>query len=146
MSSTWPDVVDTALKIGLPATLAAGATIFAVYVNRTTELRKDARRRRQDALEKIIDKFEGAHAATCARLGLFGTYCQAKRSETTSEAMSEILREAEHRNALYFDTIETLSTLIGRANMLGLSAVAEILSRYVAAFRQDDRGGHECQR
>jgi hypothetical protein len=115
---TWPDVVSDAIKIGVPA----GVAIVLVLVNRTTELKKDARRRRQDALEKILAEFEDVHADLVKLLAFTGA---------AADAMTEKLRK--DKNLLLVRLVDDrgkLAGLVGRLKLLRLGAASNAMQVY----------------
>lgn len=137
MTNGW-DVLNDAIKIGVPAIIAAFATIFAVWIHRSNDLKKDQRKRRQDGLERIIDDFEAIHSDTAALAGLWGTYCEATKTMTPAQALEVCRPESSKRFDAYEKTIGSLNALVGRARMLGLKPIAESLVRYNDARRKTD--------
>ena len=61
---TWPEVVDTALKIGLPAAIAATAAILVSRAAQSHDFEKERRRRKQDCLEGAIEDFDECDLAS----------------------------------------------------------------------------------
>src|SRR5215472_17444464 len=124
-----PEVIDNAVKIGLAAIIAAFATLAGVWMAGSRDLKKDRRRRRQDALEKIIDDFEHCHAATRAFFALYLAFVENMRKAQSGAERSVVynntLRLTERHTEAYFGTLQTLSTLVGPAQMLGLRIIAE---------------------
>lgn len=54
---TWPEVADTALKIGLPAAIAGTVAILVSRSGRLHDFEKERRRRKNDCLERAIEDF-----------------------------------------------------------------------------------------
>ncbi len=60
---TWPEVTDTAVKIGLPTTLTALTAIFLAKFSHSHDLEKERRKRKQDFLEKLGSDFDAYDSA-----------------------------------------------------------------------------------
>ena len=118
------------VKIGVPAILASGATIWAVYASRSTELKKDERRRQQDALEKIVDGFEEGHSTMSRFIALFWSFSELAVKHSVEIANTASRAEFDRVVNDYEKAIGDLSALIGRARMAGLDAVADVLESY----------------
>jgi hypothetical protein len=124
------DLADTAIKIGLGSVITAVATIIAVSVSRSTELKKEARRRRQDALEAIVDKFESAHSATTQVISVLLTYARISR-ENNPTKLSYCLDEAQPRVRAFMGAKVTLFAIVGRCQMMKLGRCSAALDRYM---------------
>jgi hypothetical protein len=124
------DVADTAVKIGLASIITAAATIIGVWVSRSTDLKKDARRRRQDAIEMLIDKFESAHSATTQILSVFLTYASISRENNLGERKN-CLEEAQVRVRAFMDAKGTLFSIVGRCQIMKLSQCSHALGLYL---------------
>jgi len=59
----WPEVADTALKIGLSAAIGGGDAIFVSKSARLHDFEKERRRRKQDSLERAIEDFDECELA-----------------------------------------------------------------------------------
>jgi hypothetical protein len=55
---TWPEVADTALKIGIPGTLTAITALLIARFSHSRDLDKERRRRQQDFLENLGNNFD----------------------------------------------------------------------------------------
>jgi hypothetical protein len=131
VTNGW-DVFADALKIGLPIL----GTLVAVWIARSSELKKDRRRRRQDALEKIVDNFEAGHTSVGRMLEAFTTYASISREPQNAAQMKHCLEEAEHRTRAYMQAKETLFAVIGRVQMIGLPECSVALDRYLDVIEE----------
>lgn len=102
--------------------------ILVVYVNRITELKKDARSRRQDALEKIVAEFELVHAAVIKLLVAIRAFSQqfasdASKAEPLKQKAQRLLEEA-------IDDPGKLAGLVGRLKLLRLAEASKAVERF----------------
>ena len=61
--TTWPDVVDKAITVGLPILFAAAVTLYAAGRERRYRDRVDRRQRARVALEQFVISFNKLHDA-----------------------------------------------------------------------------------
>ena len=126
------EVADTAVKIGLGSAITAIATIVAVWVSRSTELKKDRRQRRQDALEKISEDFESAHAATCLVIAAFVHLTRQLPENSPKGELSRVkLEEFERRLSAFTEAKGKLSRVEGWSHMIRIKQATSEVEEYM---------------
>jgi hypothetical protein len=132
MTPEWSSVVADAIKIVAPAFLVAGASIGAVYINRSTELRKDARRRRQDAIEEVSDLFQSGHSAYTDLVIAFSTLISMSGGPGEADAREHLARCFKRIEEI----MESLFRMEGRARLLGLDDCDHAFEEYTLAVME----------
>lgn len=134
---TWPDVVDTAVKIGLGGLVAGVSAYFIARRSHTHDLKKERLRRIQDGLEEVSREFEKAHVhfiercATSYHLN-FTTSAFRDSTKEPRDIANAALRESKEK-------FLKMHELEGRLLLLGMPGSARLLRDYrVAATKIED--------
>ena len=126
------EVADTAVKIGLGSAITAIATIIAVWISRSTELKKERRRRRQDALERISEDFESAHSATCLVIAAFVDLTRQLPENSPKGDFSRVqLEEFERRLSAFTEAKGKLSRVEGWSHMIRIQQAIREVEKYM---------------
>jgi hypothetical protein len=91
---TWPEVVDDAIKIGLPALTAW----LIARGSRLHEFEKERRRRKQDCLEQIIENLaeqESAHDAFCVSSLAYGLATKEEKPDVAKVFLTNVNQNRE---------------------------------------------------
>jgi hypothetical protein len=120
------DVLNTFVSAGSAGYIALRVAKAA----RVHENQQRQHRKRQDGLDKIVDGFEEAHATICALLSLFGTYAAFASTFGEDAARGATSDEGRRLIDAYEKTIGLLSALVGRASMLDMTEIENVLERY----------------
>jgi hypothetical protein len=123
------DVIDSAVKIGLGAFIGIIGSLMAGRQRHSQELRKESLRRRQDALERLVEDFEFVQMA-CT--DLHGDYAVYVRFFGKNEAVATIQREKVDKilTTGFSSVVQRLHGIEGRLRLFELNACSEAVREY----------------
>lgn len=122
---TLLDVIDSAVKIGLGAVIG----VIAAKQQHSLELRKDALRRRQDALERIVEDFEAVQRVFVDLYSSFGVHVQFSGKD---EAVAAIQGQRVHEimTTQTIPALQNLHAIEGRLRLFDLTDCASAVNEY----------------
>lgn len=126
---TLVEVLDTAIKIGLGATLTGLASYFIARHNHDRDLKKMAFARRLETLEQVAEKAElhfSAWRRYCASLG--GIY--SGRNPPDPDFSESQWQKIRSRDKDFLESREGIGLAVARLRLLGLTNAADLVNEY----------------
>lgn len=125
------DLLDSMVKIGLGAIIGAAGTIVGLLLTHRHDSKKEFRRRKADALERILEEFEAIHVVALSICLEFNAWARATADRSPSA-------EIHYKNLAVVDDLPAMLkkvlVLSGRLNLIGLPESAKDLRDYTAAL------------
>lgn len=125
---TQLEILDSAVKIGLGALIAAGSTYLLAKQSHSRELEKDHIRRKRELLESVAEQVESFTHLALRYWALSGDWMRCKRDE---RAISEDrLKELDRTRMALFDSFKEVTNGEAKLLLLGLKEAQLSLRAY----------------
>lgn len=131
--TSWIDVVDTAVKVGLGALIGGGFSYILARLDYDREARRELAKRRLDKLEaafEAINTFSSRMSAYWANLSN-GVFKKSKGTLTPQDAL-----DLQHQEQEVFEGYLILAQAKAHLELLGETPSIEALDRYRSAADQ----------
>ncbi|MDP5239756.1 hypothetical protein Q9Q94_09450 [Uliginosibacterium sp. 31-16] len=125
---SYLEIIDSAVKIGLGALIAAFSSYLLAKHNHSRDLEKDHIRRKRELLESVAEQVEGFTHLSLRYWAFIGDWIRSKRdSRSMSENRSKDLERT--RDAL-FDSFKEVTSGEAKLLLLGLKKPQQALRAY----------------
>ncbi|MDD5180574.1 MAG: hypothetical protein PHT15_04875 [Gallionellaceae bacterium] len=125
--TTWIDVADNAVKVGLGALIGGSFTYFITRLDHDRESKKEYAKRRLDKIEIVFDEINSFFKSASFYWANLANGVYKKGNGTFAENDQETLDKEEQE---LFESFSTLSSAKAKLILLAESSIVEKLEQY----------------